>query len=65
MTWQPIDTFNRTKMQYVLVHQDGMQRVQLWNPRGYWELNLPIGFIVPKHDGGDPTHWMELPQNPT
>jgi hypothetical protein len=63
--WQPIHTLDRTKMQFVLVHEDGAQRLYLWNPRGYWEHQNPSQGIVTMNDPcSNPTHFMELPDNP-
>lgn len=60
-TWQPIQTLDRTQMQFVLVTEDGAVRLHLWNPRGYWERAFPIGSIVDNGDCENPTHWMPLP----
>lgn len=58
--WRPIATLDRTKMQFVLVHEDGMQRTMLWNPRGYWEHPHPFGTIA----SFNPDFFMELPESP-
>lgn len=56
---------DRTKMQFILVHQDGAQRLRLWNPNGYWELPDPFSARVqPNMECLSPTHFMELPENP-
>lgn len=64
--WKPIDTLDKTKMDFVLVTQDGAVRLHLWNPyRVSWERAWPIGSIV--QDGEDcfaPTHWMTCPDAP-
>ena len=64
MRWQPIETLNRTEMQFVLVSQDGAVRLHLWNPRGYWERSYPYGSIVGEGDCQNPTHWMPCPDAP-
>lgn len=64
--WQPISTFNRLEMQFVLVTEDGAVRLHLWNPhRAVWERAYPIGSFVQKgEDCADPTHWMPCPDAP-
>jgi len=65
--WLPISALDKSKMQFVLVYQDGAQRTMLWNPNGYWEHPhpFPFGAVASEYEsGGNPTHWMELPDNP-
>ncbi len=55
------------KMQFVLVYEDGAMRTRLWNPmRGFWEDGEHIGVPVPPEGRmcSNPTHWMELPEEP-
>lgn len=64
--WQDITTLDRTKMDFVLVANDGVVRLQLWNPdRQCWERPYPFG--SPVSDGeecSNPTHWMPCPEAP-
>ncbi len=60
--WQPIATFDRTTMQFVLTYEDGEVRLYLWNPRGFWERPDPQCSRVP--DYFRPSHWRKLPDDP-
>jgi 16S rRNA U516 pseudouridylate synthase RsuA-like enzyme len=63
--WRPIETLDRSKMDFVLVTEDGAVRLHLWNPKGYWERAYPIGSVVgPCDDCANPTHWMPCPDAP-
>lgn len=64
--WQPIETLDRAKMQFVLVHQDDAIRAHLWNPhKKCWESGTPVGHVVTGMDECEhPTHWMPLPDAP-
>lgn len=63
--WRPIETLDRDEMQFVLVTEDGAVRLNLWNPRGYFELPSPIGVRANGvNDCGNPTHWMPCPEPP-
>jgi len=65
--WQPIETLDRTKMQFVLVFEDGAIRLRLWCPaKGYWEFSDTIGHkVIPGDECSRPTHWMNLPPPPS
>lgn len=61
--WKPIESFDRSKMEFVLVTEDGSVRLHLWNPfKRCWERPFPIGSVVgPNEDCSMPTHWMPCP----
>lgn len=59
LDWHPIETLDKTKMDFVLVCGDGAVRLLLWNPRGHWEAAPPhFGPIQPDVEL---THWMPCP----
>lgn len=58
--WQPIETLDKSEMQFVLTYEDGAMRTMLWNPAGHWEYPYPLGAIA----RWDPSHWMVLPEEP-
>lgn len=64
--WQEISTLDRSKMDFVLVTEDGAVRVHLWNPfKRAWERPFPIGSMVQLgEDCANPTHWMPCPETP-
>lgn len=64
-TWQPIETLDRTVMQFVLVWEDGAARTLLWNPRyACWERPDLGGVVHESSDCSRPTHWMKIPDMP-
>lgn len=66
MNWRPISKLNLRVMQFVLVHQDGATRLHLWNPdHKVWETGRPGELVRPGDECSNPTHFMELPENPT
>jgi hypothetical protein len=64
--WRPIEDFDRSEMQLVLVTEEGAVRLHLWNPyRQLWERPYPIGSIVLEGQKcHNPTHWMAIPIHP-
>jgi hypothetical protein len=63
--WQPIETLDKSKPHYVIVHEDGAMRMVYWEPtRECWTQPDP-----PFHEVvgvcARPTQWMPLPSPPT
>lgn len=64
--WKPIETFNRSEMQFVLVLDEPQEtvRLYLWNPKGFWEhANPTCSQVMPHETCAEPTHWMEIPEH--
>lgn len=61
-SWQPIETLDKERMQFLLAFEDGAIRTMLWNPIGFWERPDPVGCA---DRGFTPSHWMPLPAPPT
>jgi len=62
--WLPIETMDKTRLQMVLVYDDGAIRLFLWdNARQQWEHLHKIGAVVGEFEMcSTPTHWMPLPK---
>lgn len=64
-TWQPIETFNRDEMQFVLTYEDGAMRTMLWEPKEQvWEHPFPLFSLLAKAPNHTPAFWMPLPEPP-
>lgn len=60
--WQPIETFDRDKLQFVLTYEDGAIRTMLWDHTTQgWEHPWPHFAKAPDHT---PSFWMPLPEPP-
>jgi hypothetical protein len=62
MNWKPIETLNKSDMQFVIVTDGDLVRLQLWNPYSrIWETGLQDPQRWKNPDIAEPTKWMECP----
>lgn len=62
--WKPIETLDKSKPHYVLVHEDGAIRAFYWeSSKQEWTSPDPP-FAAVRTICANPTEWMELPERP-